>query len=180
MEQDSGSVVCAATQKDDCLFSQEAVSVVLKVVPVKVWANDPVEHNLIYAFIDEGSNLNMCSSHLAKRLGVQHQRLILICLRVMQFQFSIAGSMTWSVIQGVNELEAFRVREAFVVDYVVDVSFSVPINDLVQRYSHLRILKFSVLEEGRADLLLDCDLHLAFLIKSWFPTRASFIKKHPF
>ena len=36
MKQDSGSIVCAATQQDDCLFSQEAVFSILKVVFVRV------------------------------------------------------------------------------------------------------------------------------------------------
>ena len=40
MEQDSGSVICAATLQDDCLSLQGAVFSILKVVLVKVWAND--------------------------------------------------------------------------------------------------------------------------------------------
>ena len=70
MEQDSSSVVCAATQQNDCPSSHGVVSSILKVVPVRVWTNDPGKHVLTYAFIDEGSNINMCSRHQAKRLGV--------------------------------------------------------------------------------------------------------------
>ena len=70
MEHDSRSVVCAASQQDDCPSLQGAVSSILKVVPVKVWTNDPVKPVLTYAFIDEGSNINVCSSHLGERLGV--------------------------------------------------------------------------------------------------------------
>ena len=164
IEQDSGSVVCAATQQDDCFSSLGGVSSILKVVPVKVWANDPGEHVLTYAFIDEGSNINMCSSHLAKRLGVSTSATNVQLLTSNAISV-LDRKIDDLVIQGVNELEAFRVGEAFVVDNVIDVSSSIPTNDLVQRHSHLRRLKFPELEEGRVDLLLGCDMHRAFLIK---------------
>ena len=129
-----------------------------------MWANDPGEHVLTYAFIDEGSNINMCSSHLAKWLGVSTSATNVKLLTSNTISV-LDRKIDDLVIQGVNELEAFRVREAFVVDNVVDVSSSTPTNDLVQRHSHLQRLKFPELEEGRVDLLLGCDMHRAFLIK---------------
>ena len=62
-------------------------------------------------------------------------------------------------------LKLSEFREAFVVDNVVDVSSSMPTNELVQRHSHLQRLKFPELEEGRVDFLLGYDMHRAFLIK---------------
>ena len=43
---------------------------IFKVVPVKVWYDDPSKYVCTYAFIDEGSSVNMCSAELAERLGV--------------------------------------------------------------------------------------------------------------
>ena len=42
----------------------------MKVVPVKVWAENPEDFTHTYAFIDEGSNANLCAASLARRLGV--------------------------------------------------------------------------------------------------------------
>ena len=69
------------------------------------------------------------------------------------------------MVQGIDELEIFKVKEAFVVDEVVDVRSSIPTNNLVQRFPHLNSLNFPSLDEGQIDLLLGCDLHRAFLIK---------------
>jgi len=40
-------------------------------------------------------------------------------------------------IQGVDEPEAFVVNDAFVVDEVVDVSASIPTDNLIWNYPHL-------------------------------------------
>ena len=104
----------------------------------------------------------MCSSHLTKRVGVS---TLVTNVKLLTSN----AILVWDrmiddlVIQGVNELEAFRVREAFVVDNVVDVSSSIPTNDFKQWYSHFWRMKFPVLEGG-VDLLLGCHLHQAFLI----------------
>ena len=43
---------------------------IFKVLPVKVWYKDPRKFVYTYAFIDEGSSVNMCSASLVERLGV--------------------------------------------------------------------------------------------------------------
>ena len=43
---------------------------ILKVVPVKMWTENPKDFTHTYAFFDEGSNANLCVASLARRLGV--------------------------------------------------------------------------------------------------------------
>ena len=164
MNQDADQVVCAASSRTN-LSGDASGSAIFKVVPVKVWAHDPGDYVLTYAFIDEGSSVNMCSDRLAKRLGLSpsatNARLLTSnAVSVMDRKVSDLA------IQGVNEVEAFKVKDAFVVDEVVDVSCSIPTDELIQGYSHLRSLNFPSLAEKNIDLLLGCDLHQAFLTKN--------------
>ena len=46
---------------------------IFKVVPVKVWFSDPTKYEYTYAFIDEGSSVNLCAAGLTKRLGHTYQ-----------------------------------------------------------------------------------------------------------
>ena len=66
---DVSSRVCATTYENE-RASAKSMGEILKVVPVKVWSANPSNCVSTYAFIDEGSNINMCSSRLADRLGV--------------------------------------------------------------------------------------------------------------
>ena len=52
-------------------------------------------------------------------------------------------------IPGIKELAAFLFPDAFVVDEVVDVSSSIPTNQMAQAFPHLRKLSFPALEEKK-------------------------------
>ena len=58
---------CTSCNNSASLFSGRTI---FKVVPVKVWYDDPSKYICTYAFIDKGSSVNMCSAELAERLGV--------------------------------------------------------------------------------------------------------------
>ena len=102
MNQDADQVVCAASSRTN-LSGDASGSAIFKVVPVKVWAHDPGDYVLTYAFIDEGSSVNMCSDRLAKRLGLSpsatNARLLTSnAVSVMDRKVSDLA------IQGVNEV----------------------------------------------------------------------------
>ena len=113
-----------------------------KVVPVKVWANNVDKFVYTYAFIDEGSNVNMCSQRLVEDLNlpVSYTNVELITSGSTAIMHKRVGSLG---IQGINESSAFSIQNAFVVDEVVDVSSSIPTPEIVQAYPHLRELDFS-------------------------------------
>ena len=131
---------------------------ILKVVPVKVWVDDPGKFTHTYAFIDEGSTVNMCSADLVKRLGMP-----VLATNVELVTSNSTSVMTKKVdrigIQGMDEPSSFWVKDAF----VVDVSSSIPTQELVQTFPHLNELSFPEIQEKKVELLLGSDLHQAFL-----------------
>ena len=139
-------------------------SPIFKVVPVNVWFKDSSKQVSTYAFIDEGSSVNLCSERLVKRLG------LLVTATHVELVTSNATSLmdkrvSCIAIQGLGESSAFVVPDAFVVNEVVDVSSSIPTNKMAHAFPHLRCLDFPLLKEKRVDLLLGCDLHQAYLSK---------------
>ena len=67
-------------------------------------------------------------------------------------------------IQRIKKLATFLIQVAFVVDEVVDVSSSIPTNQMVQAFPHFWELSFPALKE-KVDLLLGCNLHQAYVSK---------------
>ena len=127
-----------------CTASNTAKSIpraILKVVPVKAWVKDPANFTQTYAFIDEGSTVNMWSADLVRRLGVS------VCATKVELVTSNSTSLMtkkadWFGICGLGESSSFQVKDAFVVDQVVDVSSSILTQELVQYFAHLRELVF--------------------------------------
>ena len=135
---------------------------IFKVVPVKVWYDDPSKYVCTYAFIDEGSSVNMCSAELAERLGVPVKwgNVELITANAITHE---KKKVDFLAIQEIEEESAFMVKDALVQDSIVDVSSSIPTHEMVKGYSHLRDLKFPKIENQKIELLLGSDLHQAYL-----------------
>ena len=94
----------------------------------------------------------MCSASLVERLGVPMSatNVELVssnAISVMDKKVDCLG------IQGFEEASAFLVKDAFVVDEVVDVSASIPTNKLAHMFPHLSELNFSELDYKRVELL---------------------------
>ena len=132
---DASSSVCAATYEND-RASAKSMGAIFTVVPVKVWPANSSNCVSTYAFIDEGSNIKMCSSRLADRLGIPISATN-VKLLTSNAESVLDQKIDNLMVQGIDELERFKVKEAFVVDEVVDVRSSIPTNDLVQRFPHL-------------------------------------------
>ena len=136
------------------LFSGRTI---FKVVPVKVWYDNPSKYVCTYAFIDERSSVNMCSAELAERLGVPVEwgNVELITANAITHE---KKKVYFLAIQGIEE-NAFMIKDAFVQDSIFDVSFSIPKHEMIKNYSHLRDLKFPKIENQKIELLLGSDLH---------------------
>ena len=66
-------------------------------------------------------------------------------------------------IQGIDEPAAFFVKDALVVKELVDVSPSIPTQEIAECYPHLKNLSFPLLKDNKMELLLGTDLHQAYL-----------------
>ena len=70
---DACSRVCAATCEND-QSSAKSMGAIFKVMPVKVCSANVSNCVSTYAFIDKGSNINMCSSRLLVDWRYRHQQ----------------------------------------------------------------------------------------------------------
>ena len=128
--------------------SAKSMGAILIVMPVKVWSANSRTCISTYAFIDAGRNINMCSSQLANRLEVPTSATN-VKLLTSNAESVLDQNIESLMVQGIDELGRFKVKEVFVVHEVVDVRSSTPTNDLVHCFSHLSGLNFSSPDEGR-------------------------------
>ena len=124
---------CTSCNNSASSFSGRTI---FKVVPVKVWYDDPSKYVCTYVFIDEGSSVNMCFAELAERLGVPVKwgNVELITANAITHE---KKKLNFLAIQGIEEESAFMVKDALVQDSIVDVSSSIPTHEMVNGYSHL-------------------------------------------
>ena len=124
---------CTSCNNSASSFSGRTI---FKVVPVKVWYDDPSKYICTYAFIDEGSSVNMCSAELAEQLGVPVKwgNVELITANAITHE---KKKVDFLAIQGIEEESAFMVKDASVQDSIVDMSSSIPTHEMVKGYSHL-------------------------------------------
>ena len=134
-----------------------------KVVPIKVWHSDPNLCVSTWAFMDEGSEVSLCTLDFAQKLGA----------RLSQTKVNIdtnsgASQVTKKIdqffIQRVDEMQSFEVRDVLVQDSIVDVNSSIPTDELAKLYPRLEDLRFPKLESSKVELLLGQNVQKAFCI----------------
>ena len=162
---DRTSVVSASTSLKKSSQKRDSVKqAIFKIVPVKVWYNDPTKYECTYAFIDEGSSVNLCAADLAKR-----PRVPINCgnveLQTTNAVTTIKQKVQDLAVQGIEETSAFQIRDALIVDEIVDVNSSIPTNELASPYSHLQDIDFHEIRNGKVELLLGSDLHQAYQLQ---------------
>ena len=137
---------------------------IFKVVPVKVWFSDPSKYECTYAFIDEGSSVNLCAAGLAKRLGIPISQGS-VELHTTNAVTVVNKKIHDLAIQGIEESSAFNLKEALIMDEIVDVSASIPTEKLARQYEHLKDIVFPEVKERKVELLLGSDLHQAYQLQ---------------
>ena len=134
-----------------------------KVVPIKVWHSDPNQCVSTWAFMDEGSEIFLCTHDFAQKLGARLSQT-----KVNIATNSGASQVTKKIdqffIQGVDEMQSFEVRDVLVQDSIVDVNSSIPTDELAKLYPHLEDLPFLKLESSKVELLLGQNVQNDFCI----------------
>ena len=134
-----------------------------KVVPIKVWHSDPNQCVTTWAFMDEGSEVSLCTHDFVKRLGARpSQTKVNIVTNSGTPQ--VTKKIDQIFIQGVDEMQSFEVRDVLVQDSIVDVNSSIPTDELAELYPHLENLRFPKLESSKVELLLRQNVQNAFRI----------------
>ena len=149
---------CSATSRSN-LFDRT----IFKVVPVKVWASNPSYCVYTHAFIDEGSGVNMCSASLTRQLEIE----VKDCDVELWTTNGVSRENKMAVepmsIKGIVEDSSFEVKDALIVEDIVDVSWSIPGKELSEGYPHLQKFNFPQLEGKTVDLLIGSGLHEAYI-----------------
>ena len=163
--EDCTTVVSASTFLKKSSKKRDSVKqTILKTVPVKVWYNDPTKYECTYAFIDEGSSVNLCAADLAKRLGVPFNYGN-VELQTTNAVTTIKQKVQDLAVQGIEESSAFQIKDALILNEIVDVNSSIPTNELASPYSHLQDIDFHDIRNGKVELLLRSDLHQAYQLQ---------------
>ena len=129
-----------------------------------MWLLDPTKYECTYAFIDEGSSVNLCAAGLTKRLGIpiSHGSVELHTTNTVTV---VNNKIHDRAIQGIEESSAFNLKEALILDEIVDVSASIPTEKLARQYEHLKDIVFPEMKKRKVELLLGSNLHQAYQLQ---------------
>ena len=106
----------------------------------------------------------MCAASLASRLGVPISQGNVELMTTNAIS-TIKHKVNDLAVQGIDESSMFRINEALIMDEIVDVNSSIPTKELASLYSHLQDVSFPEIKDGKVELLLDSDLHQAYLLQ---------------
>ena len=136
-----------------------------KVVPVKVkvWLNDPSKSLITWAYLDEGSEVSVCTTAFAKQLGAK-----LTSANAKMCTSNAVTRVNWKIdcmhVQGVDEPEIFQVQKTLVQNSIVNVDSSIPTDELTSLFPPLQDLTFSRLMSNQVELLLGQNMQNAFRV----------------
>lgn len=108
--------------------------------------------------------MNLYATALAERLGVPISQSN-VELHTTNAVTVVNQKIQDLAIQGVEEGVAFQLGDALIMDEIVDVSNSIPTQELAHPYSHLQGIHFPELKQKKVKLLLGSDLHQAFQLQ---------------
>ena len=102
-----------------------------------MWFSYPFKYECAYAFIDKGSSISLCAAGLAKRCGIpiSHGSVEQHTTNAVTVDNKKIHDLA---IQGIEESSSFNLREALIMDEIVDVNASIPTEKLASQYEHLK------------------------------------------
>ena len=86
----------------------------LKVIPVTVWSDTSRKHEKVYAFLDEGSDITLCTNALIKRLGARGKS-VQYTLSTLGRVDNKQGFETRLSVQGNGEQTIINLRSVLIV-----------------------------------------------------------------
>ena len=103
--------------------------------------------------MDEGSETSLCTFELAKRLNA-HLTDCKIDICTNNAVTPVNKKIKSICIQRVGESTIFEVSDALLQKDIIDVSSSIPSNQITQDYRHLADLKFPAIDSSKVEVLL--------------------------
>ena len=134
-----------------------------KVVPIKVWIEDPGEAMVTWASMDEGSETSLCTLEFAKKLGAKLDRInVEVCTN--NGVSKVNQQIPYFHIKGLDEPNVFKVSNVLVQKNIINVNSSIPNNEILKSYARLKDLQFLQLASNKVEFLLGQTVQNAFCV----------------
>ncbi|XP_077971754.1 uncharacterized protein LOC144425871 [Styela clava] len=146
-----------------CSSRETASHIRRKVVPVRCWGSDGRSCDT-YAFLDDGSDVSLCTNDLMKRLGIKgiKDEIVLKTLGGVVKTDSARVSLN---IRGLREVHSIHIKGVRVLDRLPsDLEINIPSNADSLRCNHIQDLNFPTLENAKVEILVGVDAPEAHVI----------------
>ncbi|XP_041484654.1 uncharacterized protein LOC121431209 [Lytechinus variegatus] len=136
--------------------------VCLRVLPVKVKANNRQVET--WAILDNGSDVSLCDRSLAKELGLREKETQFALTTISHDNCTMKGSEVSFSVVGVEESDEIELNGVWTVDKLPISKESIPSQDDISKWAHLRGIALPQVEQGQVKLLIGGDAPEAFWI----------------
>ena len=125
----------------------------LMVLPVRVYDEDHTTFVDTYGFLDSGSEMSFCTTSLMKKLHLKGKE---VTKNIVGLSGSCLhhGRMVSLSMKGLAESNVIRIRNVFAIDALPKLAESIPSNNDVKRYEHLRGLNFPEVHSKEVEVLI--------------------------
>ena len=129
----------------------------LRVVPVRVSGTNGGPEIETYAFLDDGSDITLCSNSLAETLGLSGKPMMFSLTTVNDEDRSRRGFEVELNVKALTSDDSIHLDKVWTVDRIPVSRENIPTDEDVQRWSHLHGIEFPKLEGKNVEILIGND-----------------------
>ena len=115
-----------------------ASRICLKVLPVTVWNDNKTRCVYTYTFLDEESDVTLCSNKLLEKLGIANAEPYPCTLQTVKgCKMAHDVRLTSSSMKGLNLTKSINITNVLAVSNLPDLQDSIPSDNDVHRYTFI-------------------------------------------
>ena len=121
----------------------------LRIVPVRVSGADGGPEVETYAFLDDGSDITLCSNSLAETLGLSGKPMTFYLTTVNEKDRSRSGFEVELNVKALNSDDSIHLNKVWTVDHLPVSRRSIRTDEDVRGWSHLHGIELPKLEDQK-------------------------------
>ena len=129
----------------------------LRIVPVRVSGADGGPDVETYAFLDDGSDITLCSNSFAETLGLSGKPTTFSLTTVNEKDRSRSGFDVELNVKALKSDDSIHLNKVWTVDRLPVSRRSIPTDEYVRGWSHLHGIEFPKLEDQKVEILIGND-----------------------
>ena len=129
----------------------------LRIFPVRVSGADGGPEVETYAFLDDGSDITLCSNSLAETLGLSGKPMTFSLTTVNEKDRSRSGFEVELNVKVLKSDDSIHLNKVWTVDHLPVSRRSIPTDEDVRGWSHLHGIEFPKLEDQKVEILIGND-----------------------